>query len=128
MARDKVESNLNCVAFPLASDSGATEKVDVDFYTLGSVQIVAKGATSSDTFTSKGTFALEQSNDGVKWFPVLDNAASPAAITFPIAAIGTTLLAVNIPISTKWWRLSWTKNNSTGGTATVWAMLKKASH
>lgn len=128
MARDKKLDNLNVVNFDASGANRLFEYVDVDFQNLASFQLSWEGATSSDSFTSKGTITIEQSNDRENWFPLMDSAGTPAAVALAIGAARGGAFVANVKVSCKFLQAKWTKNNSTAGTATLYAMFKKGAY
>ncbi len=99
--------------FDLSGATGQeTKPIDVRKFTIASLQLRYVGATSSDSFVSKGTFTVQGSNDGVKW-----NDVDTSAVTATVDAAAGSALKINIKLSFVFIRIIWTKNNNTAGTA-----------
>ena len=115
----KFTTDLNVAAFSLATVSQVFESKPIENFSTGSYQIDWFGATSSDGFTSMGTFEFEVSNDNKTFFPL----TTPATLTVSAAA-GSKLFTLPVSLPYVYGRLKWTKNNSTAGTATCKAIFK----
>lgn len=122
MAKYLLESSLGVDGFVLSGVDSVAEGVAVNTYQIGSVQIVWKSATSSDVFTSKGTFDIQISNDAINWNTLKDT--NNADVNVEIGSANGNVHVRLITIDFKWIRLKWVKNNSTGGTAKCFAVFK----
>lgn len=115
------QSNLGVNGFDLSKASAVSvgDPFPLENFSTGSIQITWSGATSSDAFTSLGTFEFKVSNDNVNWFTL----STPATITIN-AATGSKLFTLPVSLPYTYGKLEWTKNNSTGGTAKCFAIFK----
>ncbi len=105
-----LDSALGISSFNLNSANTTKTAVDLSKYVRGSIQIDWSGATSSDTFTSLGTFNV-----------LIGNTSSPSAVltTITIGAASGSFMYRPEDINFKYIAIQWVKNNSTGGTATI---------
>lgn len=117
-------SNVGLDKFDLSSaDNALMVGEKVLHYDIGSLDVVWSGATSSDGFTSKGQFAVETSNNKVDWEPLVDSTLTPVVIRIN-AASGHVLVRRMLYMEWAYIRFNWTKNNSTGGSATCYGIFK----
>lgn len=116
----KYTTDLNVTAFDLSKASCVFNSKPIENFSSGSVQINWFGATSSDGFTSMGTFEFKVSNDNVTFFSL----TVPATLTVS-AATGSKMFTFPVSgIPYIYGRLEWTKNNSTAGTGNALAIFK----
>lgn len=112
-----LDSALGISSFSLASANIIKSAIDISKYARGSIQIDWTGATSSDSFVSLGTFSV-----------LIGNTSSPAAVltTITVSAASGSFLYRGLDADIKYIAIQWTKNNSTGGSATISANFKGA--
>jgi hypothetical protein len=109
------ESNLGVNAFALDTADTSMSVTDVSKYRAGSLEISWSGATSSDAFATPGYFTV-----------LIGNTASPSTTeaTIYVSAASGSYLYRGLDIDFKNIQISWTKANSTGGSATITTHFK----
>lgn len=116
-------SDLNLSGFLLSSANKSDFLyTDVEDYSMGSIQVVWKNATSSDGFTSKGTLQLYVSDNAINDEPLIDSLGN--LVKVEISAASGSVFIRKMKVDWSHMRWGWTKNNNLDGQVQCFGIFK----